>query len=133
MIFPSPWHLFFCHVHLQVYMYVVNNKYKLSTFHMAMVTSIIPYSGKFSRGPIFAEGQTSSISRSNFREWPFQNCSAHNTWLTPPLTACTRRLVLPGSYATFQQNELLSIKAHRCSHSILSTMFSYLKSGENFS
>ena len=79
----------------------------------------IPYSGKFSRGPIFAEGQTSSISRSNFRGWPFQNCSAHNTWLTPPFTACARRLknsavgVLPGSYATFLQNELLSIKAHR--------------------
>ena len=36
VIFPSPWHLFFCHVHLQVYMYVVNNKYKLSTFHMAI-------------------------------------------------------------------------------------------------
>ena len=99
----------------------------------------IPYSGKFSRGPIFAEGQTSSISRSNFRGWPFQNCSGHNTWLTPPFTACARRLknsgvgVLPGSYATFLQNELLSIKAHHCSHSILSSVFSYLKSGENFS
>ena len=94
----------------------------------------IPYSGKFSRSPIFAEGQSSKISRSNFRRWPFQNCSAHNTWLTPPLTACTRRLknsgvsVLPGSYATFLQNELLSIK-----DSILSSVFSYLKSGEKFS
>ena len=99
----------------------------------------IPYSGKFSRGPIFVEGQSSKILRSNFRGWLFQNCSAHNTWLTPPLTACTCRLknsgvgVLPGSYATFLQNELLSIKAHRCSHSILSSVFSYLKSGENFS
>ena len=54
--------------------------------------SKIPYSGKFSRGPIFAEGQSSKISRSNFRGWPFQNCSAHNTWLTPPLTPCTRRI-----------------------------------------
>ena len=31
------------------------------------------------------------FSRSNFRGWLFQNCSIHNTWLTPPLTAaCTR-------------------------------------------
>ena len=52
----------------------------------------IPYSGKFSRGPIFAEGQSSKISRSNIRGWPFQNFSAHNTWLTPPLTACPRGL-----------------------------------------
>ena len=75
----------------------------------------------------------------NFRRWPFQKCSAHNTWLTPSLTACARQLknlgvgVLPGSYATFLQNELLSIKAHHCSHSILSSVFSFLKSGENFS
>ena len=109
------------------------------SWFLSASTIHIPYSGKFSRGPIFAEGQTSSISRSNFRGWPFQNCSAHNTWLTPPFTACARRLknsgvgVLPGSYATFLQNELLSIKAHHCSHSILSSVFSYLKSGENFS
>ena len=49
-----------------------------------------------------------------FCGWPFQNCSAHNTWLTPPFTACTHWLknsgvgVLPGSYATFLQNELHS-------------------------
>ena len=54
---------------------------------------LLPYSGKFSRGPIFvgpifADRQSSKISRSNFHRWPFQNCSAHNTWLTPPLTAC---------------------------------------------
>ena len=54
--------------------------------------SVIPYSGKFSRGPNFAEGQSSKISRSDFCRWPFQNCSAHDTWLTPPLTACVRRL-----------------------------------------
>ena len=35
---------------------------------------------------------------------------------------------LQRSYTTFLQNELLSIKAHRCSHSILSSVFSYLKS-----
>ena len=64
----------------------------------------------------------------------FQNCSAHNTWLTPPLTACARQLknsgvgILPGLYATFLQNVLLSIKVYRCSHYILSSMFSYLKS-----
>ena len=52
----------------------------------------IPYSGKFSRGPTFAEGQSSKISRSNFRRWPFQNFSTHNTWLTPPLTGCARGL-----------------------------------------
>ena len=33
---------------------------------------------------------------------------------------------LQRSYTTFLQNELLSIKAHRCSHSILSSVFSYL-------
>ena len=27
-----------------------------------------------------------------FAEGPFQNCSAHNTWLIPPLTQCARRL-----------------------------------------
>ena len=56
------------------------------------VFSVLPYSGKFSRGPIFVEEQSSKISRSNFRGWPFQNCSAHNTWLTPPLSACARGL-----------------------------------------
>ena len=40
---------------------------------------------------------------------------------------------LQRTYATFLQSKLLSIKAHRCSHSILSSVFSYLKSGENFS
>ena len=70
----------------------------------------LPYSGKFSRGAIFAEGQSSKISRSNFHGWPFQNCSAHNTWLTPPLTTCaTSAFVL--------QNELISIKVHHCNHS----------------
>ena len=47
-----------------------------------------PYSRKFSRGPIFVEGQFSLISQSNFRGWPFHNRSAHNTRLTPPLTTC---------------------------------------------
>ena len=57
-----------------------------------LVGIVLPYSGKFSRGPIFAEGQSSKISRSNFHGWPFQNCSAHNTWLTPPITASACRL-----------------------------------------
>ena len=40
-----------------------------------MCTVSVPYSGKFSRGPIFAEWQSSKISQSNFRGWLFQNCS----------------------------------------------------------
>ena len=31
----------------------------------------IPYGRKFSRDPIFAEGPSSEISRSNFRGWMF--------------------------------------------------------------
>ena len=46
----------------------------------------IPYSWKFSRDPIFAEGQSARISRSNFCGWTFQNCSTHNACLAPPLT-----------------------------------------------
>ena len=51
-----------------------------------MYGAIIPYSGKFSRGPNFEEGQSSKILWSNFRGWLFQNCSTHNLWLTLPLT-----------------------------------------------
>ena len=45
----------------------------------------IPYSGKFSRGPIFAEGQSSKISRSNFRGWPFGEAvfSPNPMWYCP--------------------------------------------------
>ena len=35
----------------------------------------IPYGWKFSRDPIFAEGPSSKILRSNFRGWTFQGCS----------------------------------------------------------
>ena len=53
----------------------------------------LPYSGKFSRGPIFAEGQSSKISRSNFCEWPFHNCSSHNPgWLCRVLVSGRARL-----------------------------------------
>ena len=58
--------------------------------HIHVYTIVtIPYSPKFSRDPIFAEGQSAKILRSNFRGWTFQNCSTHNTaWhLAPPLTA----------------------------------------------
>ena len=44
----------------------------------------IPYGRKFSRDPIFAEGPSSKISRSNFRGWKFQGCSTHNIRPAPP-------------------------------------------------
>ena len=67
----------------------------------------IPYSGKFSRGTIFTEGQSSKILRSNFHGWLFQNCFAHNTWLT--LTACAHRLKTD-SYTTFFRTNFLAQK-----------------------
>ena len=48
----------------------------------------IPYSRKFSRDPIFAEGPSSKISRSNFRGWMFQGRSTHN--IRPATSYCAR-------------------------------------------
>ena len=57
----------YVHVHTQILF--------LTPFGYTSTCTVIPYGRKFSRDPIFAEGPSSKISRSNFRGWTFQGCS----------------------------------------------------------
>ena len=68
-------------------LYCPNFRCRDNRHPLKISTPSILYSGKFLRGPIFAERQSSKILRSNFCRWSFQNCSIHNTGLTLPLTA----------------------------------------------
>ena len=79
----------------------------------------LPYSVKFSRGPIFTEWQ-SGHSRTAPPTIPGWLC------LLPHVRTSSKTQVY-----RLRSFELLSIKAHRCSHSILGSVFSYLKLGEN--
>ena len=85
----------------------------------------LPYSGKF-QGFQFSWNGNLAVPEL-LRPQYLVGCASYR------IRALAQTHVLPGSYATFLQNELLNIKAHRCSHSILSSVFSYLKLGENFS
>ena len=49
-------------------------------------------SRKFSQGPIFTNGQSSKILRSNFRGWTFLGCSSHITCWLYLLLQCTKNL-----------------------------------------
>ena len=49
----------------------------------------IPYSRKFSRDPIFAEGHYAKISRSNYRGWTFRTAPPTNpVWLRLLIMRC---------------------------------------------
>ena len=75
-----------------VFIYLWSLTSRTSTRHVTRhFTHIIPNSQKFSRDPIFTEGQYAKISWSNFRGWTFQKCSTHNTRLAPPLLAIVPR------------------------------------------
>ena len=54
-------------------------------YYSCTIAAALPYSWKFSRDPIFTEGPSSKISRSNFRRWTFQNCSTHNIACMPTI------------------------------------------------
>ena len=64
----------------------------INVLNASGVCLYVPYSGKFSRGPIFVEGQSSEISWSNFCGWPrgiaVPELLRPQYLLTLPFTAC---------------------------------------------
>ena len=63
---------------------------------------MIPYSRKFSRDPIFADGRSAKISLSNFRGWTFTPAPPTIPWPAPPTNLT---IVIVIARASFELNE----------------------------